>query len=272
MITNLDDATLVAYVDGELDGESVRVVEIALKYDAEARERLGAMRASADLLQACFADFDSEPVPEHLIAAAGRIGPDENIQRRTTPASWRMALPLAASLAALVVGLGTGFYGGQHVLGPGPTVVAEASTDDNHWLHEMAEYYVVHASDRMRFAELGADSKDYLEQWFGQRLKRSLVIPDLSQSGATFVGGRLMAVGENPAGLLIYRTAEGKNVGLCITFAWKKGDQARKPVQAEGMNVVYWLRSGYAYTLLGDADPAILDALAERIDRHFLAI
>lgn len=108
-----DDATLVAYADGELDAETRREVESALAEDAEARETVRALRESASLLRAAVNEPHHSSVPERLIEAARR-------QPARAPAptggggdgtglAWRWALPVAASVVALVIGVGGGY-------------------------------------------------------------------------------------------------------------------------------------------------------------------
>src|SRR5437762_12335514 len=64
------DETLVAYLDGELDGAERQHVEAWLAADDAARDRLTGLAQSADLLRSAYGDIVNEPVPERLIAAA----------------------------------------------------------------------------------------------------------------------------------------------------------------------------------------------------------
>src|SRR5436305_812460 len=64
------DETLVAYLDGELDGAERQHVEAWLAADDAARDRLTGLAQSADLLRSAYGDIVNAPVPERLIAAA----------------------------------------------------------------------------------------------------------------------------------------------------------------------------------------------------------
>ncbi len=68
-MTGLDDSTLVAYVDDELDAEQARAVETALAGDPEARSRVVVFRETAALVRAAFDDPAREPVSPRLIRA-----------------------------------------------------------------------------------------------------------------------------------------------------------------------------------------------------------
>jgi len=64
------DDTLVAYLDGELDGAERQHVEAWLAADAAARDRLAGLAQSATLVRSAYADIVNEAIPERLIAAA----------------------------------------------------------------------------------------------------------------------------------------------------------------------------------------------------------
>src|SRR5215472_13848697 len=121
MQENVDDR-LVAYLDGELEAAQRRAVEARLDADPAAAARMATLARSGNLLRLAFDEVMHEPVPDRLIAAAlGEAGAAERrvvpvVQRRAgKPAassrSWRIALPLAASIAGLLAG-GSAVYMG----------------------------------------------------------------------------------------------------------------------------------------------------------------
>src|SRR5258708_16809010 len=105
------DEALVAYLDGELDGEERGHVEAWLDADPAVRDRLLALAESAGLVRNAFADIVNEPVPERLIAAArgetapAPAGPSEaeivvlrpSAANSTAASSWRWHVQLAAA-------------------------------------------------------------------------------------------------------------------------------------------------------------------------------
>jgi len=108
----LDQDLLVAYVDGELEPERRAAVEAALLHDAEAWEAVRLLRLSGDAAARAFADVVDEPVPARLIAAAADRSKIANGATGRAKVRWisaRWAVPLAASLAALAIGLGAGY-------------------------------------------------------------------------------------------------------------------------------------------------------------------
>ena len=111
----MDDHTLMAYVDGELDAAQVQEVEAELATEPEVRQRVRAFRDSSTLARSAFNDIVREPVPSRLTealsaSAAGGAAPG------LTPAvlggigGTQTFYALAASFALLAVGFGAGSY------------------------------------------------------------------------------------------------------------------------------------------------------------------
>lgn len=116
MATEFDQLTLSAYVDGELDRQTMREVERFMDSDAQARQFvLDAMHATV-LLRVGGNEAVLEPVPDRLRQVFARPA-------AATPA-WREmrfpALKLAAAFALVIVGIGLGLIfkpGGRPVPG-----------------------------------------------------------------------------------------------------------------------------------------------------------
>jgi surface antigen len=113
----IDEALLVAYVDGELDAEAARAVEALLAVDPDARQCVRELRESAALLLGAFRDKPATPVPDRLVAMI-----DDAVSKRRAPLRlllgrgsrearprWRVPMALAASAAMLAIGLSGGY-------------------------------------------------------------------------------------------------------------------------------------------------------------------
>lgn len=104
---SVDDTTLVAYVDGELDSESRTEVEARLAADPDLRADVASLRESSAMLGAAFNNAMHGPMPPIAAFESVKSFGDGNTQSggRTV---WPMAL--AASLGALMVGAIGGHY------------------------------------------------------------------------------------------------------------------------------------------------------------------
>jgi surface antigen len=123
------ESMLVAYVDNQLEPAQMAAVEEIIREDPEARTIVAVLRRSAAAVKNVFDQPLHEPVPERLLAAVGPEEPasESNVvplrpRRRRLDRSAIMAM--AASLAALAVGFGAGYWqaapGGGIRLAGGP--------------------------------------------------------------------------------------------------------------------------------------------------------
>jgi anti-sigma factor RsiW len=263
----LDDSTLVAYVDDELDAELAREVEAAVAFDPEAQSRVQVFRETSELLQAAIGGSAREAVPPALIKAAQASKHKASRSRR-----WRIALPLAASLAAVTVSLGGGYMAGlNHVQ------QQQEKTDLEHWLDEVTTYYQLYAQDDRYLVEMTPDETRDRKADLGDWLDRELRVPDLSRHGLTFLGARFVALegyetdqsGAQPAVLLVYDLPGGRPLGLCITAVSPDTARPQTLSQRADMGVLYWTESGFANVLMGSAEPALLRAIATDIADQF---
>jgi anti-sigma factor RsiW len=260
----------VAFVYVDLDSVLAREVEAAVAFDPEAQSRVQVFRETSELLQAAIGGSAREAVPPALIKAAQASKHKASRSRR-----WRIALPLAASLAAVTISLGGGYMAGlNHV-----RQQLEVS-DLEHWLDEVAIYYRLYARDDRYLVEMTAVETRNTEADLGDWLDRELRVPDLSRHGLKFRGARFVALegyetdrsAAQPAVLLVYDLPGGKPLGLCITAS--SADTARPQTfsQRADMSVLYWAESGFSHVLMGSAEPKLLRAIATEIADQFKAI
>lgn len=105
MNPKFDDITLSAYVDGELDAQSMQAVEAFIENDAEARSYvLNAMKINARL-RGAMNNVLHEKIPEHLI---------DTIITRPEAKAWQSGLSqpmlrLAASVVLILFGFAAGW-------------------------------------------------------------------------------------------------------------------------------------------------------------------
>lgn len=101
----LDPSLLMAYLDGELDADETRRVEIALAEDQMLRGELEAQRRLRDRLSAHYRPVAEEAVPARFQALLDADVIDFAAERRRRRPVWAVGAALAASLVlGLVIG------------------------------------------------------------------------------------------------------------------------------------------------------------------------
>lgn len=120
-LLELDDATLVAFVDGQLPPDQRAAVADAIARDSSVATRVELMRRSAVSLRRAYDSILDEPVPVRLIRTVADCGAGSRERRPAAPAwlgrlygwfglaSWRGAAVMAAGcVLALALGAGLG--------------------------------------------------------------------------------------------------------------------------------------------------------------------
>ena len=109
------ESLLVAYVDGQLDAAQAQAVEAALRDDAEARAIVGVLRASGSAVKQAYDEALERPLPAGLRDLFADVPPGattpsaEIVAFRPRRTAMQRLLPLAASIAALLIGFGAGY-------------------------------------------------------------------------------------------------------------------------------------------------------------------
>lgn len=284
------DDRLVAYLDGELEPAERRGVEAWLDSDPSAREKLAVLAESANLVRLAFDEVMHAPLPERLIAAAR----GETISGETTVSSeptaqvvpfirlqasqhtgtagrWWMGLPIAASLAGLLLG-GSIAYVGVGKLAPaelgGKPPAVETAALDQAWLDNAAGYFklFVSAGDNgLINVPASGDPREALQK-ISQSLPQEVRLPDLKPWGLNFRGARLVVAEGRPAAQLVY-TTDNKAIGplILIIGSSKEADIPPTLARRQDVNLLYWRHHGRAYALAGQTDVGYLWGIANDV-------
>lgn len=117
---DFSDEILMSFADGELDAETSAAIEQAMETDDELVARVALFMETRAAAQAALKPLLDEPVPGHLVAAVERMVKEKQAQASESPAAnvvplrqagprlaiTRWTLPLAASVAAVIGGIG----------------------------------------------------------------------------------------------------------------------------------------------------------------------
>jgi anti-sigma factor RsiW len=244
---------LHAYVDGQLEPERQQAVQRYLQEHPDVARRAGAYQAQREALRAAFAGVADEPIPPRLNL---EVLIQQSLVRRRTP--WRAA---AAVLLAFGLGGAGGWFGHGVVPVPGATITLLTQ--------EAVSNHVVYTADRRRPTELGADQRDDLARWVSNRLNHAVAPPDLSADGYRYMGGRLAATQDGPAGLFMYDDPQGQRLTVFVLPLHAAKARPIQHVDFDNVDGCAWIDKGIGYTVVGKLPRAELLRLAELVRRQF---
>ena len=213
------DEALVAYLDGELDGdERAPCRGLARRRPGGARpaagagriggpraqrlrryrQRAGARAADRGGARRDRADGRDRGRDRHAAAERGRSPPPAPSRR------WQIQLAAAAGLFGLVVGVGAGYLGNGILIAVEPRRPSARSQTAalNNWLDNAAGDYklMVNAGgNTLVDVPASGDNGDALQK-ISQNLPQQVRLPDLKPWGLTFQGARLVVVDGRPGG------------------------------------------------------------------------
>jgi anti-sigma factor RsiW len=240
---------LHAFVDGALDANRRKEVQDHLDRNPEAAALVTKFAAQRQLLRSALAPIADEPVPERLTIAS-------SMARRRASRSWGWQIA-----AALLLSLGTGTFGGWQMRAAwqptgGISVLAG----------EARSSFTAYAMDPVEVAD-----KSALVSLVSQKLKRPVEIPDLSQSGYHYMGGRLVATGHGPAGLFFYDRTDGTRVALMIRPMAHEKEAPMMEQSAGNLGGFSWAARGLGYSVVGTEPPNLLHPVADEVRRQATA-
>jgi anti-sigma factor RsiW len=245
----IDEEQLHAWIDGQLEPGREAEVLSYLEGQPEVANRVAAWREQRDGLRAAFAPVAAEPIPprlglEHLI--------QDRLQRRWLP--WRAA-------ASVLLAFGLGGVGGWFLHG-----LRQPPTNAITLLAEQAvANHVVYAADRRRPTELGAQQRDDLARWVSNRLNHEVTPPDLSADGYSYMGGRLAATPDGPAGLFMYDDPQGVRLTVFVLPLNAAASMPIQHVDVAHVDGCAWIDKGIGYTVVGRLPPPELRRIAELV-------
>jgi len=233
----------MAYVDGELDAEAIREVEALIAADPEARRTVAKLRETAALLRAaCAEGFYADGAPR---AQPVPMRPVRRVFRR-------FASHAAVAVVAVIVGFGGGLVSSNWMV-----------SEREHLVDEVADYHSVQSRETKHLVEVPAAEAADLTTWLGRRLARHLAVPDLTQAGLQFAGGRMVVIDSEPAAAFIYTRDGGPPVALCIVRDGGAATGVRIDRRGE-QSLASWADGAYTYIVAGDLTAAEARAIAER--------
>ncbi|MDQ2964168.1 MAG: anti-sigma factor [Pseudomonadota bacterium] len=242
----LSDEELHAYADNQLSRERASEVAATLAREPALAARVAEIRRQNALLRDALDPWLSEPLPRELLLAAA--GSTSRPRSRWLPAA-------IAAAAALVLGIGVGWFGRSEMLELAGTPIT--------FQRQAALTHALYAADANRPVEVWANEEERLVRWLSKRLNFPLHAPNLNAMGFALVGGRLVAGNEKPGALFMYENADKQRISLLVRKdAEPSRETAFQYAVEDGVGVFYWIDDACGYALSGRLDRSQLLAIA----------
>ena len=288
---SLPPEVLSDYVDGELDEETRWEVWARVQQDPDDRERLRDYQAQSATLRRAYASVLDEPVPDRLKEVLERFVPGEEEDTVDRPAPVRpmprqrprwggmLSGAIAAGVALIIVGGVTGWVARGYMIEQEAQMVARDML-----LQDALRSYSLYATSDSPWQEAGLVSdREKLGEWFRSDQELEILVPDWSDDGYSFVGGRPLPISGGLAAQMLYRNEEGNTIVLYVQYVKTGGGvsplMAGRPTRVsdnifeydDGLSAYYWTSdSGKAsYAVLGDLGKDALSSLGQRVLDQF---
>lgn len=239
-MTNIDDITLLAYVDGELDAAMARTVEQSLQDDPRMTREVRRLRESATLIRAAVNEPVHGPVPRSLVRTLDSAIPKSAPEPRR---QWLFATGIAAMIA---LGTGAGFLVGTLA----PRVESNLAADEE-LMDDIVAYYAFYASVPPAVASERPDHPLAMEKWLSSQMQQAVRIPDLGPKGYRFETARLLVYEDRPIAQIVYESTDSSLVALCVVAAEKAEMRSFELIRRRGFTLITWQRAKTLYVVIG---------------------
>jgi anti-sigma factor RsiW len=252
-IRPITEDDLNGFVDQRLEPRRVAEVREYLAEHPEIAARINGYGQQRDMLRAALAPIVEEPLPTQLNLA-------RMIERQQRP----RRLPWWASAAAAVALIVLGGAGGWSL----KSMSQQPTEGVASLAREAANSFVVYAPDHIRPIELHASDRAELVAWASQRLGHSVAVPDLSNSGYRFMGGRLVATEHGPAVMYMYDDDHGTRLVMLVRPMATEQNAKMSPLLQGTVNGFAWADRGMGYSLVGSPPIESLHPIADEARRQ----
>ncbi len=239
------------YVDGALDTARQADVRDYLSNHPDTASKVSRMIEQRQMMRDRFAPIVNEPIPPELSVR-------HLLDRRTGPPryAWR-------SIAAAVLFTVGGLSG---------WAMRDLSTPDRVGIGALTEEafysYATFGEDTNRPVEMKASESADLVRWMSHRLQRPVEVPDLSGAGYRFIGGRVVATANGPAGMFMYEDQGGGRIAMVLRPMKIEVSAPMRERSINAVGTVSWVDAGIGYSLVGNTPPRRLHPIADEVRRQ----
>ncbi len=252
----MNDETLSAWLDGELDAAGSARVQAWLDSHPEDAARVQQWAADRDALREHFGTTLHDSVPAHLQAAAW--------QRPTWPRWAQAAAAAGLVVAGALAGGGTVWQWQQQTA---QLETPQTATSPRAWAQRAALAHAVYVPEPRHAVEVKAQ-EEHLARWLTRRIDMPVKLFDLQAQGFELVGGRLLPDGPGKSAQLMYQNVQGKRVTIYLRKPDHPTETAFRYERQGELGLFYWIEDGCGYALVGALPRETLLALSEAVYRQ----
>jgi anti-sigma factor RsiW len=253
----VEDSTLLAFVDGELDPASREKVEAVIAHSLELQARVAALSASCLPYRTA---FERQVLPELPPALAQRVSSLVSVSQAPAaqPHSRRGWLGAGVAMAA---SFGAGAFLPWHLW---------TDSRESGWIEAIANYHALYVRETVdQPADSPARLAGLLDGFDGDQT-RTLFVPDLRAAGLSFKRVQRLGYGRLPLIQMVYLPSGGKPLALCA-LPMKGTDSEVRTRVIQGMSVASWQRRELAFVLAAEMPKVQVVQLAQRLAENGFA-
>jgi len=247
-LDHLSESDLHAYIDGELDADTLLAIEHWLAENPDDAAKVHAFKLQKIQMHQLY-DVDLEAdIP------AGILDLLEDTPSSSWIPGWRQ---MAAGLALFIIGgaSGWGFF----------TMDPMAHDAGGKFVRQALNAHVVYAHDKARPVEISAMYRKDMISWLSDRLGHKLMIPNIAGAGFKLMGGRQVTDLNSPAALLMYEDKRARRVTLYVRSGATFSDTKFRFIAEKNMVAFYWTNGPLSYALSGEMPRGDLLDLANMV-------
>lgn len=245
------DEMLVAFLDGELDGDDRHGVEELLRTDPAIAERLAFLtKGKLPVREAFDPLLDAAPVDR----LAAMIPPAASAD--SAPATFSRRGLLAAAAACVAAGV----IGNRVALLSRPS----ASSADQNWRAVVANYMMLYAPETLSHLPHTDLSEEQEIATVSSAIGLPLSAQAIAIPGAAFKRAQLLRLRGKPLAQIAYLDPVAGPMALCVIPS-TNGSAEPQSEQREGLNLVFWSSDKHSFLVIGHNSADALKDIAARL-------
>ncbi len=247
-LDHLSESDLHAYIDGELDADTLLEIEHWLAEHPDDAAKVHAFKLQKIQMHQLYDEGLEAAIPQDVLDLL------EKKPMSSWAPNWRQ---MAAGIALFVIGgaSGWGFF----------TMDPMEHAAGGQFARQAMNAHVVYAHDTARPVEVSAMYRKDLVSWLSDRLGHKLMIPNIAGSGFNLIGGRQVTDQNSPAALLMYEDSRGRRVTLYVRSGATFNDTKFRFIAEQNMVAFYWTNGPLSYALSGEMPRGDLLDLANMV-------